>query len=376
MVTGFQKAIRLDSKLRRAARAAVTDVIGLKPKERVLIITNPEEEVLRISQALYDATLSASCSPTLIIQPTKAQTDMAEDSVIRAIQSNPEVVISISHRKLGKDRFGLRKLYLGTEKDYDHIFRYLLEEKKIRSFWSPGVTLDMFRETVPIDYRDLRRRASKLKRVLDASDWLTVEAPAGTDIGIGLRGRKARKDDGDFRIPGKGGNLPSGEVYVSPELGSSKGTIVFDGSFATGDGELIVEHPVEVEVEGGFVSRIRGSKEARLLRRALKKGEQIAMAMAEEGGLTKVQARRYARNASNIGEFGMGLNPKAKIVGNILEDEKVFGTCHIAMGSNYDEDAKAMIHLDGIIHKPTITAYRKGKATMLMKGGKLEKRFL
>ncbi|UCD91888.1 MAG: aminopeptidase [Methanobacteriota archaeon] len=376
MTTKFETTVKLDSRIKRAASIAMKDVMALKPKERVLIITNPDEDVLTISHALYDAVLSSKGTPTLVVQPTKSQHDFAEDSVIKAIRSNPDIVISISHKKLGKDRFGLKKLYSGTEKDYDHIFRYLLEEKKIRSFWSPSVSLEMFKRTVPINYQDLRRRVAKLKRVLDVSEYLKAETAAGMDVKIGLEGRKARRDDGDFRKPGLGGNLPSGEVYVSPELGNSEGTIVFDGSMATGNGELIIQDPVEVEVDGGFATKMKGKKEARVLRKAVKKGEQAAMSMVETGEFTKVKATQYARNASNLGEFGIGLNPKAKIVGNILEDEKVFGTCHIALGSNYDEDAKAMIHLDGIIYKPTITAYKGGKPTILMKRGKLEKRFL
>lgn len=35
-----------------------------------------------------------------------------------------------------------------------------------------------------------------------------------------------------------------------------------------------------------------------------------------------------------MAEFGIGTNYKAKLVGLILEDEKVFGTIHIAFGNN------------------------------------------
>jgi leucyl aminopeptidase (aminopeptidase T) len=300
---------------------------------------------------------------------------MAEDSVIKAVESNPDVTISISEKKLGKDRFGLKKLYSGTEKDYDHIFTYLKEEKKMRSFWSPSVSLDMFNRTVPVNYQDMRRRATKLKKVLDAAEYVHIETQLGMDLKMGLEGRVARKDDGDFRKPGTGGNLPAGEVYISPELGNSEGTIVFDGSMATGDEVLIIKDPVTMEVEGGFVTKIQGKKEARVMRKAVKKGEDSAMGMAINGTITKVQAENYAKNARNLGELGIGLNPRARIVGNILEDEKVFETCHIALGSNYDEDAKAMIHLDGIIYKPTITAYKGKKPTVLLRRGKLEKRF-
>jgi len=53
-------------------------------------------------------------------------------------------------------------------------------------------------------------------------------------------------------------------------------------------------------------------------------------------------------------------------VGNVLEDEKVLGTVHFAIGSNYDQDALALIHSDGIVKNPTIiidgkTIMAKGK---------------
>ena len=67
----------------------------------------------------------------------------------------------------------------------------------------------------------------------------------------------------------------------------------------------------------------------------------------------------------------IGLNPQAKIVGNMLCDEKVYRTCHIAIGANYDDDAKALIHLDGLIKNPTITAWTGNRKRVLMKDGEL-----
>jgi len=83
--------------------------------------------------------------------------------------------------------------------------------------------------------------------------------------------------------------------------------------------------------------------------------------------LAKEKAEEYAKNARNIGEFGVGLNPKARIVGNVLEDEKVLNTVHFAIGSNYDQDALALIHSDGIVQNSTVSV--DGKP--LMKKGKL-----
>jgi leucyl aminopeptidase (aminopeptidase T) len=70
--------------------------------------------------------------------------------------------------------------------------------------------------------------------------------------------------------------------------------------------------------------------------------------------------------------LGIGLNRKAKIVANMLEDEKVYGTCHFAVGSNYDGDAEALIHLDGLVKRPTIVAInRKGDEKTMMADGRL-----
>jgi leucyl aminopeptidase (aminopeptidase T) len=191
------------------------------------------------------------------------------------------------------------------------------------------------------------------------------------DLTIGLKGRTGHSDDGDFRKPGSGGNLPCGEVYISPELGASDGTIVFDGSIASYKGEIIIRRPIEVKVKDGFVRKVSGGIEARELQGTLTRAGHQVDTFVREGKLNKSVAPEYKKNIFNLGELGIGLNKNCSIVGNILEDEKVFRTCHIAIGANYDEDANTLIHLDGIIKNPTMTVSIGGKARMIMEDGKL-----
>jgi aminopeptidase len=341
----------------------------IKKEEHVLIVTNPINDVYKISQALYEACVRASATPTLIVQPKKASFDYAEPSVINAIKTEPEAIISISAERLGKDKEALAKPYIGLDgKPYTHIFDHLLHGlKKTRAFWSPSVTVNMFIRTVPINYAALKTACSEIDTSLRNTKTIHVQTELGTDIQVGVENRQPKSDDGDFGTAGKGGNLPAGEVFISPQLGKSNGVIVFDGSI-TLDKTLIIKRPVRITVENGHVTKAEGGKEAKQLREYLQKAGELPFEMVQRGEMAIDKAKEYSKNATNLGELGIGLNPQAKIVGNVLEDEKVLGTVHFAIGSNYDQDASALIHSDGIVKNPTVTVDEK----TLMKQGKIQ----
>ena len=364
--------VKIDNQLKEAARTAAESVLAVKDGETALIITNPESNVYSISLAMYDAILEFGGKPVIMTQPYKTQLDFAEKSIIGAIKANPDICISLSAEKLGKDEAGLKENYKLGDKEYDHIFDYLYRGKRMKCFWSPSVTAEMFKKTVPIDYARLRKECADIKAILDKAISVRVTTDKGTDVTIGLIDRLAESDDGDFRVPGTGGNLPAGEVYVSPALGSTNGKIAFDGSISLEQGDLIIDQPIIANVKDNFVTTLEGGQEATRLEKTLQFGRDNALDMVKQGKLNPVAGDEYVKNARNIGELGIGLNRKAEIVGNMLEDEKVFSTCHIAIGANYDDDAKAMIHLDGLIKLPTIVAkYRDGTEAPIMENGKL-----
>jgi hypothetical protein len=367
------KEHQIDSALQNAARIAAADVLQLAPHEQVLIITNPGGDTETIAHALNEAALNREAVPGLIVQPVKTQFDFAEPAVIAAFESKPQVVISMSTEKLGKDKRGIATPYKYQDDEYDHIFHVLLYgEKSCRSFWSPGTTLESFTRTVPIDYAALRRRCAAVSKILSAAESVRVTSPGGTDLVVGLRGRTAKADDGNFSEPGSGGNLPAGETFISPENGTAAGTIVFDGSISLSRGDIIINDPIRCNIEGGFITNISGGAEAAALRETVTRAEADALDYEKTGRLPKGQGVIYAKNAWNIGELGIGLNPAARISGGMLEDEKAFRTCHFAVGHNYDNDANALIHLDGLVREPTITAYMAdGSAEIIEQNGDL-----
>ncbi len=82
--------------------------------------------------------------------------------------------------------------------------------------------------------------------------------------------------------------------------------------------------------------------------------------MAEKGNF---DPEKYAFNVKNIGEFGLGLNPRAELRedSSLLEWEKVLGSCHFAIGYDFGADAskgpplnQTLNHFDGLIKKPSV----------------------
>ena len=374
----FAEGETIDIALQNAARIAIQDSLKVKEGEQVIIATNPDPEVSLISKALYDAVLKSKGCPVLMYQPSKTQLDFAEPAIISAFETNPAVFISISAEKLGKDRQGIAKPYEYGGRKWDNLYHlHMYGKKTCRSFWSPSTTIDSFIRTVPIDYALLRRQCGAVKQVLDKAVSVHITAPGGTDITFGLKGRFARSDDGDFSEGGRGGNLPAGETFISPENNTAEGTIVYDGSISLHEGTILITTPIHCRLEKGFITGISGGKDADALLETISLAEKNALAFEAEGKLEKGSGALYAKNARNIGEIGIGLNPKAAITGNMLEDEKAFKTCHFAVGSNYDDDAPSLIHLDGLVKNPTIRAIMEdGSEVVIEDQGNLTEAFL
>jgi leucyl aminopeptidase (aminopeptidase T) len=200
--------------------------------------------------------------------------------------------------------------------------------------------------------------AARLKKVLDAGKEVHVTSPAGTDVTFSIDGRNAMLDDGDYSKPGSGGNLPAGETFISPVVASTRGTIVFDGTIDLVPHAMIPKTPVKLSFKDGYVDKITGGEEATELLNVIMKGEQ----MAREKGMVEQE-----KNCRHLGELGIGINYAAKMCGNLLEDEKLGKTVHFAIGSNFDQDAEAMIHLDGLVMRPDMWV----DGRQIMKDGEL-----
>lgn len=344
-----------------ASVALLDEILAVKEGEEVLIIINSDAQLFTIASSIRKHCLVRGIHPAIIGQEEKGSFDYCERLVLEAVRASPDVLIILLKNKLGRDKDGIERGYTGKDnKKYNHILNKLIFGDKVsRGAWSPGINPAIFSRCMPVNYDEIARRGEILKPILDECSSVSITSPQGTDITVAVNNRCAHVEAGDLRTPGCGGNIPLGEVCMSPELGVSEGVFVVDGTIALPQGSIVPETPISMTVKKGKVTKIEGGKDAERVDEIIKKAEQ---SFGEES------MEDAYRNVRNIGELGIGLNERATISGSIIEDEKVLGTLHLAVGSNIDGDAPSVVHLDCVLLCPTMIT---DTGTVVLKDGKL-----
>jgi leucyl aminopeptidase (aminopeptidase T) len=299
--------------LKKAARVAIRECLAVKPGERVLIVT--DENKRKIARLFWEAAKEARAE-TLLVEMLPRKTHAEEPpKPIAEMMKRVEVILapttkSLSHTQARKEAC----------------------EAGARVATLPGITEDVMARGLSADYQQIRTRSEHLAPYLTRSKRIRVTTPAGTDLTFSVEGRTALADTGIIHHPGDFSNLPAGEAYIAPVEGSAEGVLVLDGCVAQSG---ILRKPVICELRRGYAVRIHGGQAARSL-------------------ATLVEP--FGKPARNLAEFGVGTNHKTKLSGNMLEDEKVMGTVHFALGDNHTFGGKIKIpsHLDGILLKPTV----------------------
>src|SRR3989338_2454070 len=207
---------------------------------------------------------------------------------------------------------------------------------KTRYASMPMFDEEMFYGPMQVDWKALKERTNNLAVSMDGAEKVLITAPNGTDIEIGMKGRRALADTGDLTSPGAFGNLPAGEVFVAPVEGTTKGVIVLEWAPT-----FKLSSPVTLKIEKGLVKDISGRDPyAKKLEAKLKENPDFR----------------------NIAELGIGTNDMAKRPDNILESEKILGTIHIALGDNstFGGNVRTSFHQDFVIFNPKVKLL-KGK---------------
>ena len=160
-------------------------------------------------------------------------------------------------------------------------------------------------------------RANRLAKVLVGPD---------TDLAMRVKGRKFLSSYGSH-------NMPDGEIFTGPVETSAEGRIRYSFPVCYRGKEV---EDVRLEFEGGKVVKATAAKHEAFLRQMI-----------------DVDA-----GARRVGELGIGTNYGIKrFTKNILFDEKIGGTVHLALGRSYAETGGRNV---SAIHWDMICDLRQG----------------
>jgi leucyl aminopeptidase (aminopeptidase T) len=298
------------SELEQAVRAVVRDCLGVREGEDVLVICNPATH--SIGEALRAEAADAGGDAVLTVISERAAHGAEPPGTVAEAMAAADVILAPTVQSLSHT-----------------VARKRATEAGARVATLPGVTEEMLARVMSADMEGLRRRGHAVAEALEAASEAHLADSNGTDLTLELAGRKAIPDAGELTEPGAFGNLPCGEGFISPAGGH--GTLVVDGSLA---GIGLAAEPVELVVEGGHLTSARGGQ-----------GMAFMELLTEHGD-----------DATNVAELGIGTNEKAILTGEILEDEKILGSAHVAFGASagIGGTVQVPVHLDCIVIKPTV----------------------
>ncbi len=308
-----------------------------KSQERVLIITDGcTDEICEASEKFFEIGKSLGFSCDIIkYKPLSSHgeeppievwkkaglkitdeifTRLKRKELVKIDISNPpDIVISITHFSTSHTNF-----------------RKLLTKMGTRYASMPLFEKSILKGALDVDYEKMNRLGERIKGVLSKGEEVNIQSPTGTDLRFDIKGREICVDAGILSKKGAFGNLPAGEVFLAPSAGTAKGILIIEAMEKRG-----LKTSITARIENGSVSELSGE---------------------EEGVLRLTNIFSNYPFARNIAEFGIGINKRAKNPLNVLEAEKILGTCHIAFGDNsgFGGNVSVPFHEDYVVFSPTI----------------------
>ena len=170
-----------------------------------------------------------------------------------------------------------------------------------------------------VDWPKKRLEQEKLRKLVDKTSEVHIVG-FGTDLRLNIKGRRAVNAGGEY-------NMPDGEVFTS-----------------------VIENGVSGFITYSYPALYYG-KEFHNVYLEFKKGR-VVKAKAEKGEGDLIKILDTDSGARRIGELGIGNNYKiTRFTKDILFDEKIGGSIHLALGRGYKENLsknESAIHWDMI----------------------------
>jgi leucyl aminopeptidase (aminopeptidase T) len=287
-----------------AVSTVVRRCLAVRPGEEVVVVIDAGTR--EIGEALRDEAANAGGDAVLTAMEARANDGTEPPASVAAALAASDVFIAATTRSLSHT-----------------LARKRASEAGARGATMPGVTSDMLARVMAVDFDTMAARSRAVAALLDAASSARVTCRRGSEFVLDLTGRHGTPDAGELTKPGAFGNLPCGEAFIAPLTGA--GTIVASSLAPLG----LSAEPAALTVENGRI-------------------------VAASGGLGPEYLSRLAAHGddgTNLAELGVGTNDRAQLTGNVLEDEKILGTVHVAFGASIGigGTVSVPIHLDVVV---------------------------
>lgn len=296
--------------LARAVETVIHRCLAVQPGEEVVVVG--DASTADVAAALRDEAERAGADATLTVATARATDGEEPSRAVAAALVAADVFVaptawSISHTRARK----------------------AASDAGARGATMPHVTADMLARLMAADFDLMGQRSRAVADLLTSASEARITCPHGTDLTLDLTGREAIPDDGDLTARGAFGNLPCGEGFISPVGG--QGTLYASSLAAIG----LADPPARLTLEDGRLATAEGPPGEQLLARLVAAGDQ----------------------GTNLAELGVGTNERAGLTGNILEDEKMLGSVHVAFGASagIGGTVSVPVHLDVLVLDATLT---------------------
>jgi leucyl aminopeptidase (aminopeptidase T) len=296
--------MRRMSELGPAVSTVVRRCLAVAEGEQVVVVVDPATRA--IGDALREESAAAGADAVLMIMDERSNHGAEPPASVAGALAACDVFLA------------------PTTKSLSHtVARKRASDAGARGATMPGVTEDMLARVMAVDFETMAARSKAVAALLDAGTRAHVTCPRGTDLQLAIDGRAGISDDGDLTARGAFGNLPCGEGFIAPAFG--EGTVVAVSLAQLG----LSEEPARLTVaEGRLVAADDGLGPEFI---------ELLLAHGEAG--------------TNLAELGVGTNDRARLTGNVLEDEKILGTVHVAFGASAGIGGRVSvpIHLDVVV---------------------------
>ncbi|MBS3782197.1 MAG: aminopeptidase [Candidatus Thermoplasmatota archaeon] len=308
--------------LGNAARKLVSDFLDLR-KNETFVITADTKSNERVVNATARKAFEVGAKPMVLWLPSPLGVGKDADPMLPI-----DALTALLNEADAWVEFNNEWLLYSTPFE-----RAMEENEELRYLCLVGLDENMMIRTIGrVDREKLEKFMKKVAELTKNADHMKITTSAGTELEFDNHPEHPIDcSAGDASSPGM--NFLSGQIGWAPDLQSVEGKLVFDGSVEPPVG--LLNEPIEMKIEEGRVVNIEGSREAEEFRRWLESFDDEKM--------------------FRLAHVCYGFNPGAKLSGNILEDERVWGCTEWGLGYRASPDEiDAPSHTDGICLNSTV----------------------